>query len=188
MEDIIRSAVEEHIEQARRFLFQDVATLSEVARKLTECLKAGGKILWCGNGGSAADAQHLAAELMGRFKRERAPLPAIALTTDTSLLTAVGNDYGYQHVFSRQVRGLMTAKDVLVGLSTSGNSPNVVEAIAAAKAIGGFTVGFLGNEGGKLKAECDISLVVPHADTARIQEIHIMAGHILCDLIEREFA
>ena len=150
----------------------------EIAARLIQCLRNGGKVLWMGNGGSAADAQHLAAELIGRFTRERRALPAIALTTDTS------NDYGFDRVFARQIEGLCTAGDAVVGISTSGNSPNVLAGIEAARRIGAYTVGFTGNSGGRLREMVDTCLHIDSPTTARIQEAHILLGHILCDLIE----
>ena len=153
----------------------------------TETLEAGHKILISGNGGSAADAQHIAAELTGRYKIERKGLPAIALTTDTSALTAIGNDYGYEHVFSRQVEALAQKGDLLIGISTSGNSRNVIYALQKAKEIGCRTVGFSGKGGGKMNDVCDLNIIIPSDDTARIQEMHIMIGHILCQLIDNEY-
>ena len=159
-----------------------------VAKIMIQSLERGGKILWCGNGGSAADSQHLAAELIGRFTRERRALPAIALTTDSSILTAVANDYQYERIFSRQVEGLCTKLDILVGISTSGQSPNVIEAIRSAKNIGAQTIAFTGRDGGLAAQIADFSLNVAEKDTARIQEAHIFLGHVLCDLIEAHFA
>ena len=154
---------------------------------MVECLRAGGKIMACGNGGSAADAQHFAAELIGRFERERRELGAIALTTDTSILTAVGNDYSYDEVFAKQVRGLGKGGDILLGISTSGNSKNVVRAIEAAKQMGIKVIALTGNGGGKigtiLDAE-DIHLCVPSTRTARIQETHLVLLHGLCDGVD----
>ncbi|HEU4708099.1 MAG TPA: D-sedoheptulose 7-phosphate isomerase [Methylophilaceae bacterium] len=160
--------------------------ISAVAERLRTCLQQGGKILLLGNGGSAADSQHIAAEIVGRYKRERKGLPAIALTTDTSILTSVGNDYGYEYIFSRQIEALCGPLDVVIGLSTSGNSPNVVRAIETAKEIGATTIGMTGGTGGKLTALCDFNLVVPSSDTPRIQEAHIFIGHVLCELAEAE--
>jgi D-sedoheptulose 7-phosphate isomerase len=150
-------------------------------------LRAGGKILWCGNGGSAADSQHLAAEIVGRFRRERRGLPSVALTTDTSILTSVANDYGFESVFSRQVEALGVPGDLLVGLSTSGNSPNVVAALNAARAQGLGTVAFTGAGGAKLAPLADHLLAIASRDAARIQEAHILAGHMLCDWIELDW-
>lgn len=150
-----------------------------------ESLQQGGKLLWCGNGGSAADAQHLATECMVRLERERAPIPAIALTTDTSLLTAAGNDHGFETIFARQVEGLGRPGDVLVAISTSGNSLNVIRAVETAHRRGLHTLGLLGKDGGQLKAMVHLALVVPSSNTQRIQEVHITVGHILCGALER---
>lgn len=158
-----------------------------MAERCKEALKAGNKFLFCGNGGSAADAQHLAAELIGRFQKERRSLASIALTTDTSILTAVANDYGYDEVFARQVEGLGRSGDVLIGISTSGNSANVVKAALKARDTGMHTIAFTGEGGGKLKDICDITFAVPSKVTARIQEMHIMVGHIICELVEEEY-
>ena len=152
-----------------------------------EALKAGKKILLFGNGGSAADAQHLAAELTGRYKKERRGLAAIALTTDTSALTAIGNDYGYERIFDRQVEALAQDGDVLIGLSTSGNSPNVLRALNLGRDLGCRTIGISGKGGGQMAPLCEINLIAPSADTPRIQECHIFLGHTLCDLIEQAF-
>lgn len=154
---------------------------------MTRTVLAGNKIIWCGNGGSAADAQHLAAELVGRFRRERRGLPSIALTTDTSILTAVGNDYGFDQVFSRQIEALCHKRDLVVGITTSGNSKNVCAALQAAREIGAATVAFTGEGGGTAADISDIALRVLSKDTARIQEAHILCGHILCDWIEECF-
>lgn len=158
-----------------------------MAERCKEALKAGNKVLFCGNGGSAADAQHLAAELIGRFQKERRSLASIALTTDTSILTAVANDYGYDEVFARQVEGLGRSGDVLIGISTSGNSANVVKAALKARDTGMHTIAFTGEGSGKLKDICDITFAVPSKVTARIQEMHIMVGHIICELVEEEY-
>jgi D-sedoheptulose 7-phosphate isomerase len=154
---------------------------------MTECLRAGGKVMTCGNGGSAADAQHFSAELMGRFERERQELAAIALTTDTSILTAVGNDYSYDEVFSKQVRGLGKKGDILIGISTSGNSKNVVKAIEAAKKMSIKVIALTGNGGGKIASLLgvdDIHLCVPSTRTARIQETHLVLLHSICDGVD----
>ncbi len=164
-------------------LFPQISTVGEL---LQNCIKNGGKILLCGNGGSAADSQHIAAEIVGRFKKERKGMPAIALTTDTSILTSVGNDYGYDYIFARQVEALCTPKDVLIGLTTSGNSANVVRAIEAANAMGATTIGLTGGTGGKLNALCKHNIIVPNDVTARIQEAHIFIGHSLCEIIESD--
>jgi D-sedoheptulose 7-phosphate isomerase len=154
---------------------------------LVACFQAGGKVLLCGNGGSAADAQHLAAEFVGRLsgERERRALPALALSSNTSSLTALGNDYGFAQIFVRQVEALGRAGDVLIGISTSGDSQNVVEAVRLAKGKGLTTIGLLGKGGGQLRALVDIAIVVPGSNTPRIQEGHIAVGHFLCDLVEQ---
>lgn len=151
---------------------------------ISSALSAGGKLLLCGNGGSAADSQHIAAELTGRFVKDRRPLAAIALTTDTSALTSIANDYSYDEVFSRHVIALGRAGDCLLAISTSGNSRNVIRATEVARAAGIRTVGLLGRDGGKLLGLCDAAIVVPSATTARIQEAHIFIGHVLCGMIE----
>lgn len=158
--------------------------LEEIADVLARALRSGRKILLCGNGGSAADSQHIAAEFIGRFKRERRSLPALALTTDTSVLTAVGNDYAYEQIFSRQVEGLGEKGDVLIALSTSGNSKNVLEAVKAAKVKGLTTVGFTGAKGGTLKEVADHCFQAQSSETPHIQEVHITALHALSDVVE----
>jgi D-sedoheptulose 7-phosphate isomerase len=158
--------------------------LEAIARAMASALRAGGKILWCGNGGSAADSQHLAAELVGRFRLERRGLASIALTTDSSILTSVANDYGFEMVFARQVEAIGNAGDVLVGISTSGNSRNVIAALETGRAQGLVTVAFTGAGGGEIAALADHVFAVDSRDTARIQEAHILAGHMLCDWIE----
>lgn len=163
----------------------DVAgKVAAAAELMIASLRAGGKIMFCGNGGSAADSQHLAAELMGRYLRDRAPLPALALTVDTSALTAIGNDYGYADVFARQLRGVGRAGDVLVGLSTSGRSENVVRALKAAREMDIRTIGLAGADGRFFPDLCDVCICVPAERTNRIQEMHIAVGHILCGFIE----
>lgn len=166
---------------------EQMETIQLIAERCKTALAAGNKVLFCGNGGSAADAQHLAAELIGRFQKERRSLASIALTTDTSILTAVANDYGYDEVFARQVEGLGRAGDVLIGISTSGNSANVVKAALKARDTGMHTIAFTGEGGGKLQDICDITLVIPSKVTARIQEMHILVGHIICELVEEEY-
>ena len=161
--------------------------LEAIAVAMTGALRAGGKILWCGNGGSAAESQHLAAELVGRFRRERSGLASIALTTDTSILTALANDYGYDAVFSRQVEALGKPGDLLVGISTSGDSRNVIAALEAARGRGLVTVAFSGEGGGKMATMADYLFAVASRDTARVQEAHTLAGHLLCDWIELAF-
>lgn len=165
----------------------DIQNVINAATLLTECLRSGNKILLCGNGGSAADCQHIAAELVIRFRSsvKRPALPAIALTTDSSILTAGGNDIGFDNIFAQQISALGAENDVLVGISTSGNSPNVINAINTAKEKKMKILGLLGMDGGKILPLCDIAIVVRHKETARIQESHLLIEHILCDLIER---
>jgi len=183
---IFGKSISDHLEVVRQ-LEHKHALLEAIARAMAATLRAGGKILWCGNGGSAADSQHLAAEIVGRFRRERRALPSVALTTDTSILTAVANDYGYEAVFSRQVEALGAAGDLLVAISTSGNSPNVVAALKAARELGMVTVGFTGAGGGRMASLCDHLLSIAAPETARVQEAHILAGHMLCDWIELDW-
>ena len=161
-----------------------IPAIHDLGERLRDCLNSGGKILLMGNGGSAADCQHIAAEIVGRYQRERRGLPAIALTTDSSILTSVGNDFGFEHVFSRQVEALCAPDDIVIGISTSGNSANVVAAIEAAARVGAYRVALTGAGGGRLADICDLTLAVPSAETPRIQEAHILIGHILCELAE----
>ena len=158
----------------------------EVANALRTSLRNGGKLLIMGNGGSAADSQHIAAEIVGRYKKERRGMPAIALTTDTSILTSVGNDYGYDYIFARQIEALCRPEDIVIGITTSGNSKNVVNAIIEANSIGATTVGLTGGTGGKLLELCKYNLVMPSSETPRIQEAHIFIGHSLCDMLEAD--
>ncbi len=158
--------------------------VGEAASMLTAALRAGGQVLVCGNGGSAADAQHVAAEFSGRFLKERRPWPAQALTANTSALTAIGNDYGFDEVFARQVRAFGRDGDVLVAISTSGNSPNVLRAVEAARELGMRTIALTGEGGGKLGGACDVTLAVPSASTPRVQEGHVLLLHLLCQLVE----
>jgi D-sedoheptulose 7-phosphate isomerase len=160
--------------------------LEQIAAEMVRAARAGRKILWCGNGGSAADAQHLAAEFVVRFHHDRRGIPSIALTTDTSVLTAASNDYGYEHIFRRQVEALGVEGDVIVGISTSGNSRNVYLALEAGRRIGAVTVALTGKGGGKLATWADHLFAVPSTDTARIQEAHILAGHMICEIVEIE--
>lgn len=183
---MIKSELEGHLTtiKATFALEDDIKKACETA---VATLKAGGKILLCGNGGSAADAQHIAAELTGRYKTERDALAGIALTTDTSALTAIGNDYGYEFVFSRQLEALGREGDLLIAISTSGNSGNVVKALELARKIGIKTIGLSGRTGGAMNELCELNLVVPSNDTPRIQEMHIMIGHIICQAIDDAF-
>lgn len=187
MRDIIKQCFLDHLQVANAVMNSDIlAQIERIAVEVKKALANGNKVLFCGNGGSAADSQHLAAEFVGRFQKERAGLPAIALTVDTSILTAVGNDYGYDKVFVRQVQALARPGDVLVGISTSGNSANVVEAVELAKSMGVFCVGMTAEGGGKMKTLCDECVAVPAKVTARAQEMHILIGHILCELVDGE--
>lgn len=179
----IASLLQEH-QAVMSQLVELFPAMEEAASRILQAIQKGGKVLWMGNGGSAADAQHLAAELIGRFKQERAALPAIALTTDSSILTCLSNDYEYSIVFSRQIEALCRPNDVVIGISTSGNSRNVIAGIHAAKKIGAYTIGFSG-QGGELPALVDLSLSVPSKNTARIQEAHIFIGHTICEIVEQ---
>lgn len=179
-----QNAIAEHLSAVKAIAGQG-AVLEQIAIEMTRAILAGNKVLWCGNGGSAADSQHLAAELMGRFRRERRALPSIALTTNTSNLTAIGNDYGFERVFQRQVEALCARGDVVVGLSTSGNSKNVCAALETAKTKGAFTVAFTGEDSGALGRIADATLRVPSKSTERVQEGHILCGHMLCEWVER---
>jgi D-sedoheptulose 7-phosphate isomerase len=161
-------------------------TIAQVGRECVDLYKNGKKTLLAGNGGSAADAQHIAAELVGRYGFDRPSIPSIALTTDTSNLTAIGNDYGYDKVFSRQMEGMGSEGDLFIGISTSGNSVNIVNAITAAKGKGVKTVALVGRDGGEMARIADYAIIVPSNDTPRIQESHILIGHMICDIIEKE--
>jgi D-sedoheptulose 7-phosphate isomerase len=182
----MRKYFEESASVKLKFIEENEEKLKRVVEIIYNALKNGNKILICGNGGSAADAQHFAAEIVGRFKLERKGFPAIALTTDTSILTAIGNDYGFDVIFERQVEALGKEGDVLVGISTSGNSENVIKAVNKAKEMGIHTIGLLGKGGGKLKDMVDLALVVPSNDTARIQECHLTIYHVICEEVEKK--
>lgn len=188
MQDYISQSLAEGVRLKQEMLAngQMMADMQTVGLLMAEALQQGRRVLVCGNGGSAADAQHIAAELVGRFVTLRRGLPAIALTTDSSILTAVSNDYGYDYVFRRQVEALGQADDILIGISTSGNSTNVEQALAAARQMGLTTVGLLGRDGGRCKALCDYHFIVPHQEAARIQEVHITIGHILCGIVDAQ--
>lgn len=180
----VESVVAESLETKRRFFAERAADLVALADAIAERVRAGGKVLVFGNGGSAADAQHFAGELVGRFTKEGPPIPALALTTDSSIMTAVGNDYGYEHIFKRQLEAHARPEDVAVGISTSGNSKNVLEAMTVAKSRGLLTVGMTGEGGGQLAAIVDHLFAAPSKDTPRIQEVHHLMNHILCELLE----
>ena len=165
----------------------EIERIESLSLLATKILKENRKILLMGNGGSASDAQHIAAELVGRFSKERRGLPAIALTTDTSILTSIGNDYSFDYIFARQIEALANADDLVIGISTSGNSANVLEALKVAKSVGCHTAALLGKNGGKIKDVVDLPLIVPSDNTARIQEVHILIGHIVCEIVDECF-
>lgn len=174
----------EHITTAQQTLLLLNEKIENVCTIVIDCINRGNKVLLFGNGGSASDAQHIAAEFIGRFVKNRRSFPAIALTTDTSALTAIGNDYGFERIFERQVEGLATKGDVVIGISTSGNSSNVLKALVKAKELECHVIGFSGNNGGKMNDYCDYNIVVPSTVTARIQEMHILIGHIICSALD----
>ena len=177
-----------HQETIKKVIETMQEPLLEASKIAVETLRAGNKILLCGNGGSAADAQHIAAELTGRYKSERRGLPGIALTTDTSALTAIGNDYGYDRVFDRQVEALANKGDLIIGISTSGNSKNIVSALKLGRELGCKTLGLSGRDGGAMNEVCDVNLIVPSSDTPRIQEMHILFGHTICQIVDNELS
>ncbi|MDD2271934.1 MAG: D-sedoheptulose 7-phosphate isomerase [Desulfuromonadaceae bacterium] len=181
----ITSQLAVHREVIARVEHELTPLIVEMVELMVDTFQRGGKVLVMGNGGSAADAQHFVAEIVGRFKMERRGLPALALSTDTSILTAIGNDYGFDRVFSRQVEAQASPGDLVVGISTSGNSPNVLLALQLARETGCRTVGLLGKDGGSIKDVCDLALIVPTNDTPRVQEAHITIIHIVCDLLEK---
>jgi D-sedoheptulose 7-phosphate isomerase len=185
--DTIDEQFTAHNETIKKVIEMDKTVLSHVADIIVYALRNGNKLILCGNGGSAADAQHIAAELTGRYKTERMSLPGIALTTDTSALTAIGNDYGYEYVFSRQLEGIGKSGDVLIGISTSGNSENIIKAFESAKRMGIKTVGLTGRDGGKMNDVADYNIIIPSDDTPRIQEMHILIGHTICQIIDNSF-
>ena len=184
--ECISSHFAEHLSVINDVSETSSETISDVASQLAKTLTNDGTIFWCGNGGSAADSQHLAAELVGRFKKDRRALRSIALTTDTSVLTCVANDYSYEDIFSRQLQALARKSDVLVAFSTSGQSENILRALKVAKDLGLKTIALLGKDGGQAKTMADEAIVIPSDSTGRIQEAHILIGHIICDLIEQE--
>ncbi|HTY45587.1 MAG TPA: D-sedoheptulose 7-phosphate isomerase [Patescibacteria group bacterium] len=186
MRDRIKDIFLESIRVKEELLRTGLGQIVEIAELAINCLEKGGKMIVFGNGGSASDSQHIAAELVGRFKKDRAGLPAISLTTNTSILTAVANDYGYEAVFAKQVEALAHKNDIAIGISTSGKAKNVAAAIKQAKKMGLKTVALTGGDGGELAKLADVSLIVPSTVTARIQEAHITVGHIICELVEEE--
>jgi len=186
MIEIIKKEFQSHIDTIKSVIGNLEYDVEKASQIVVDTLKNGNKILLCGNGGSAADAQHIAAELTGRYKTERRGLAGIALTTDTSALTAIGNDYGYDRIFDRQVEALAKKGDLLIGISTSGNSQNVINAFKAAKELGCHTIGLSGKGGGKFNDVCDLNLIVPSDNTPRIQEMHILIGHTICQIVDEE--
>ncbi len=182
----IISELADHIGVVGALLSSKTSEIEKIVQLLVEGYKKGGRMILMGNGGSAADAQHLAAELVGRYQMERRPLSAFALTTNTSIMTAIGNDYGYDKVFSRQIEALVNPNDVVIGISTSGNSENVLQALIKAKEMGAKTVGFTGIGGGKMAGVVDVLMDVPTKNTPRIQEGHLLVGHIICGLLEKQ--
>lgn len=184
MEDDITTMIQESM-QVKQALLEQTGTIRQIAGAMIEAIRTGHKIMLCGNGGSSADAQHVAAEFVGRFLRERSAWPAMALTTNQAILTALGNDYGYETVFARQVEAFAQPGDIVVGISTSGNAANVLNALAVARERGCTTIGFTGQKGTRLKEACDYCMMAPSASTPRIQEAHILVWHIVCDLVER---
>jgi D-sedoheptulose 7-phosphate isomerase len=184
---MIIEELNDHQQLIKKVIDQLVPDIEQACEMIISAIKNGKKVLLAGNGGSAADAQHIAAELSGRFVKDRRALPGIALTTDTSALTAIANDYGYEHVFSRQVEALAQEGDLFIGISTSGNSQGILNAFEAAKKINCHTLGLSGRDGGKMNGLCDLNIVVPSDTTARIQEMHILIGHILCKAVDDLF-
>jgi len=185
MREIVIKELEESASIKRAMAEGLANTIADAARMVLKAYRGGGKVLLVGNGGSAADAQHIACELVGRFKMERKGLPAVALTTNTSILTALANDYGYDAIFSRQLEALADARDVLIAITTSGTSPNILKAVEAARSKGTKVIGLTGETGGKLKELADLTIMIPSGNTQRIQEAHITIGHIICCLVEK---
>ena len=187
MKEFIKEQIIASIEPKKIMLEEDmyIDKMQNISNILINAFKSGNKVLICGNGGSAADAQHIVGEFVSKFRIDRASLPAIALNTNTSIMTSIGNDYEYNFMFERQVEGLGKSGDVLIGISTSGNSKNISRAFIKAKSMGITTIGLLGRDGGENKEYTDISFIVPSDDTPRIQESHIMVGHIICDIVEK---
>ena len=185
--DSIRDALIESADIKRTISERLCHEIESVIKMISNALKTGKKILIMGNGGSAADAQHIAGELVGRFKAERKAIPAIALSTDTSIITAIGNDYGFDTIFERQVEALTCKGDIVIGISTSGNSLNIIKGLSLAKKLGAKTIALLGNDGGSIKDIVDLAIVIPSHNTPRIQEAHITIGHIICEEVEKRW-
>lgn len=184
MDKIIEKALRESIKVKEEFIKENGRSLILCAEKISQAFTADRKLMICGNGGSAADAQHIAAEFVNRFMLERPPLPAIALTTDSSVITSIGNDYSFEDIFSKQIKAIGLEGDALLAITTSGNSGNVIAAVKAARALGIYTVAFTGGDGGRVRSLADMALVVKSNSTARIQEAHSLAGHLLCQLVD----
>jgi D-sedoheptulose 7-phosphate isomerase len=184
MRDIIEDILHEAIKVKEQFISECSDDLITIAKKIVASFTSDRKLLLCGNGGSAADAQHIAAEFVNRFEMERPPLPAISLSTDTSIITCIGNDYSFNEIFTKQIKAIGLEGDILLAISTSGNSQNVLSAAETAREMGIFVAGLTGGKGGKLKEICDLCLIVPTDITARVQESHILAGHIICKLVD----
>ena len=186
MKKQIKDELTEHIQVIEGVISEQIESIEKAAEMITDCYKNGGKVVLFGNGGSAADAQHIAGELVAKFRLERKSLPAIALTTNTSIISAIANDYDFDRVFERQVESMVVAKDIVIGISTSGSSENVVRGILRAKEKGAKTIAFTGSSSAQLKEKVDILLNIPSDDTPRIQESHITIGHIICGLVENK--
>lgn len=184
MDKIIEKALRDSVKVKEEFIKENGRNLILFAEKIAQAFTADRKLMICGNGGSAADAQHIAAEFVNRFVLERPPLPAIALTTDSSVITSIGNDYSFEDIFSKQIKAIGLEGDVLLAITTSGNSGNVISAVKAARALGIYTVAFTGGDGGRVRSLADMALVVKSNTTARIQEAHSLAGHIICQLVD----
>lgn len=184
MKDIVKDILNESLKVKEDFINNNITEIVLIAEKIVQAFTNDRKLMLCGNGGSAADAQHIAAEFINRFELERPPLPAIALTTDSSIITSIGNDYSFNDIFSKQVKAIGVEGDILMAISTSGNSPNILSAVKAARDLGIYIAGLAGNQGGKLKGLVDSCLIVNSTSTARIQESHILAGHIICKLVD----
>jgi len=185
MESYIKSYIEKGIELRKRIIDSKLNEIINFAKIIYKSLKDGGKLLICGNGGSAADAQHIAAEFVNRYLADRSPLPALALTTDTSIITAVSNDFTFDQIFSKQIQALATKNDCLLAISTSGKSPNIINALKSAKSIGCATLSLTGKDGGDMPNHSDLTLIVPSNETPVIQETHLVIEHLICDLVER---
>ncbi|MCI8362392.1 MAG: D-sedoheptulose 7-phosphate isomerase [Clostridia bacterium] len=187
MNKIIENVIEEQIENLKKLKESNYSKkIVDISKTIVECLKSGNKILIAGNGGSASDAQHFAGEIVGRFLLERRGLACVCLNTDTSVMTCIANDYSYDDIFSRQIEAIGKKGDIFIGISTSGNSKNVIKAVEKSKKMGITTIGFLGKDGGKLKNIVDDALIIPYKSTARVQEHHIMSIHLICEIVEKE--